>query len=91
MCPSTATPSMINTPSIGGKLLVYLCLGFHNTQFPFLSACLFLLYVVIISETPSIDLYSLKVLTPSRSLVYSIVAAQYLAWDMSNQQQVKAE
>lgn len=76
---------MINTPTIGGKLLVYLCLGFHKTQFPFLSACLFLLYGVMISEIPSIDLYSMQVLTLSCLLVCSIVAAQYLAWDMSNQ------
>lgn len=45
----------------------------------------------MISESLSIDLYSLKVLTSSCLLVCSIVAAQYLAWDMSNQQQVKAE
>lgn len=68
-----------------------LSLDFHNSQFSFLSSCFILLCVVIMSEAPPRDLYSLEVLTISCPRVCSIVTAWYSVWDTSNQQRVGAE
>lgn len=68
-----------------------LSLGFHNTQFPFLSALLTLPHVVTNSETPPMHPYSRNWLLSPVYWGAPTVTARYLVRDISDQQRMKAE